>query len=83
MGSKQSRPHVPEGPIVDLMTKKYGQDCLDCLTEWSILFGFPENGSLSKMKLKMLRQDLEGKERIVKQKKKKRAKTNDETVTKR
>ncbi|XP_077953723.1 uncharacterized protein LOC144391064 [Gasterosteus aculeatus] len=56
----------PEGPIVDLMRRKYGDQSLEFLPEWSKDFGFPANGSFSRIKLNMLRTGLEAKEKDIK-----------------
>ena len=61
MGAKQSGGPVqpPEGPIVDVMRAKHGEDSLSKLNIWTEMFGFPKGGSLSKVKIKELRDKLQ------------------------
>ena len=73
MGNEPSKPFEASGPIVGEMCQKYGPDCLRCRLYWSKSFGFPPNGSLSLVKLRMLKHALEEEER--KQKGKKTIKT--------
>ncbi|XP_062416327.1 uncharacterized protein LOC134102916 [Pungitius pungitius] len=65
-GKSKKEMSPPEGPIVDLMRRKYGDQSLEFLPEWSKDFGFPVNGSFSRIKLNMLRTDLEGKQKVIK-----------------
>lgn len=59
MGGQSAKHTEQRGPIVAMMQQKYGKTCTECLPYWTKEFGFPENGSLSAAKLKMLRGDLE------------------------
>ena len=74
-GSGRSGSHIPTGTVVDAMVRKYGWKSLECLPYWSNTYGFPENGSFSTYKLKLLRQELEEKEK--KLRKKNKIKTSD------
>lgn len=72
-GSKDKAP--PEGPIVTIVTEKYGESSVQHLNVWTEEYGFPEGGSLSMTKLR----ELEGKLKEVeeKERKKKALKTSD------
>ena len=61
MGAKQGRGfvHSPEGPIMDVMRAKYGEDSLSKLNIWTGMFGFPKGGFLSKLKIKNLKNKLQ------------------------
>ena len=60
MGGQGSKTEVPPGgPIVEIMTDKYGPKSVSCLPIWTRVYGFTEGGSLSKLKINMLRQGLE------------------------
>lgn len=65
-GSSKSGSHTPTGPKVDVMVRKYGSNCLDCLPYWTKTCGFPENGSFSISKLRMLKDSLEEQEKKLK-----------------
>ncbi|XP_028275597.1 uncharacterized protein LOC114444904 [Parambassis ranga] len=71
MGSKVSvEVGPPEGPIVDIMSRKYGDKSLKYLNVWTTEFGFPVGGSLSSKNISMLEGKLKQKEQEMKRKKK-------------
>lgn len=70
MGKGQSKIcGPPEGPCVEIMLRKYGEESVMCLHEWSEL-GFPVGDSFSSNQLQKLEEKLKGKEDEIKKKKK-------------
>lgn len=71
MGSKSSvEVGPPEGPIVDIMRREYGDKSLKYLNVWTTEFGFPIGGSLSLKNLLVLEGKLKGKEQEMRRKNK-------------
>ena len=71
MGNNGSQgPQNPEGPIVDAMVARHGWESVTYLPVWSRDFGFPQNGSFSVEKIKLLREKLLKREEELKSKKK-------------
>ncbi|KAL7377420.1 hypothetical protein ABVT39_027392 [Epinephelus coioides] len=58
-----------DGPIVDVMTRKYGDKSLKYLNVWTAEFGFPIGGSLSLKNISILEEKLKGKEQEMRRKK--------------
>ena len=46
MGSNLSGDMTPEGPVVDVMRKKYGDKSLEYLNVWTTEFGLLEDPSV-------------------------------------
>ena len=56
MGSGNSSINpLPESGIVQTMRQKYGNECVECLNEWTNSYGFPKGGSLSTKEVKKLK----------------------------
>ena len=72
MGSKvsgQAGP-PPEGAILDIMRRKYGDKALKYLNVWTAEFGFPVGGSLGLKNILLLEERLKKKELEMRKKKK-------------
>nr|XP_046258505.1 uncharacterized protein LOC124066281 [Scatophagus argus] len=69
MGSKSSvEVGPPEGPIVDIMRRKYEDKSLKYLNVWTAEFGFPIGGSLSLKNISILEEKLKKKEQEMRRK---------------
>ena len=68
MGGKHVKP-VPKGAMVEIMTRKYGDQSIEFLKNWDKKYGFPLDGSFSSVKIQKLKMDLEAKEKKMKNRK--------------
>ncbi|XP_055370658.1 uncharacterized protein LOC129605132 isoform X2 [Betta splendens] len=78
MGSGQSKSPPPDCSITKLMRRKYGDECVSCLHDWTKHYGFQEGGSLSVKDIRALKEKLEEKEKQLRKSKTIKVKTLEE-----